>query len=560
LLSVRSSSDYTSKYVARSVVPVLSWGDSALHYFVAHRRRLFCLAAILVSCSVGSVRSTEAAPPNIVFLFTDDHAYQAISAYGSTINHTPNLDRLAKEGMLFRNCYVTNSICGPSRAVILTGKYSHLNGFRTNGANERFDGSQQTFPKLLQAAGYQTAMIGKWHLVSDPTGFDFWSVLPGQGDYYNPKMIEMGKSIEVEGYCTDIVVDKSLEWLKKRDKSKPFLLMCQQKAPHRPWHPGPKYLNKYDDVTIPEPDTLFDDYSGRGKPAHTQDMTIAKTMNDVDLKFKPPGRLTPAQAKLWSEAYDAENEAFRKANLQGQDLVRWKYQRYIKDYLRCVDSVDENVGRVLKFLDDEKLADNTIVVYASDQGFYLGEHGWFDKRWIYEQSVKTPFLVRWPKVAKPGSVNESVVANLDFGATLLEAAGVAVPGDMQGRSVVPLLKGESPADWRTSFYYHYYEFPGPHAVRKHYGVVERRYKLVHFYEPDVNEWEMYDLQADPKELRSVFADPKYAKERARLEAELKRLRTDLKVPERDEPKGPPRAADAPGGKKGNAAGKAKTAK
>lgn len=512
--------------------------------FVSHLRRRFSFVAVVVALSGGFVTSAEAAPPNIVFLFTDDHAYQAISAYGSTINHTPNLDRLAKEGMLFRNCYVTNSICGPSRAVILTGKYSHLNGFRTNGANERFDGTQQTFPKLLQGAGYQTAMIGKWHLVSDPTGFDYWNILPGQGDYYNPRMIEMGKTTEVEGYCTDIVVDKSLDWLRKRDKSKPFLLMCQQKAPHRPWYPGPKYLNKYDDVTIPEPDTLFDDYSGRGKPAHTQDMTIAKTMNDVDLKFKAPPRLTPAQAKLWSEAYDAENEAFHKANLQGQDLVRWKYQRYIKDYLRCVDSVDENIGRILKFLDDEKLAENTIVVYASDQGFYLGEHGWFDKRWIYEQSVKTPLLVRWPKVAKPGSVNESVVANLDFGATLLEVAGVQVPGDMQGRSVVPLLKGEAPKDWRTSFYYHYYEFPGPHAVRKHYGVVERRYKLVHFYEPDVNEWEMYDLQADPKELRSVYADPKYAKERARLETELKRLRTELKVPERDEP-APPRAAAKP---------------
>lgn len=489
----------------------------------------------------------EAAPPNIVFIFSDDHAFQAISAYGSMINHTPNIDRLAKEGMLFRNCYVTNSICGPSRAVIQTGKYSHLNGFHTNSGNERFDGSQQTFPKLLQAAGYQTAMIGKWHLVSDPTGFDYWHILPGQGAYYNPPMIENGKQVKHEGYTTDIITDLSLEWLTKRDKNKPFLLMCQNKAPHRSWEPGPKYLNKYDDVTIPEPDTLFDDYSGRGTPAHKQDMTIAKTMTDFDLKLTFPKNLTPEQEKLWHEAYDAENEAMRKANLQGADLVRWKYQRYIKDYLRCIDSVDENVGRLLDYLDKEKLAENTIVVYSSDQGFYLGEHGWFDKRWIYEQSVKTPLLVRWPGVTKPGSTNEAMVANLDFGETLLDAAGVKVPADMQGRSFVSLLKGETPGNWRTSLYYHYYEYPGPHSVRKHYGVVERRYKLVHFYEPDVNEWEMFDLQADPKELRSVYNDPKYAKERARLENELTRLRAELKVPERDGWEAPKRPAGGIGG-------------
>jgi arylsulfatase A-like enzyme len=504
------------------------------HFVASVRRRWSCslFAAVIVAWSLESGRC-EAAPPNIVFLFCDDHAYQAISAYGSAINHTPNIDRIAKEGMLFRNCYVTNSICGPSRAVILTGKHSHLNGFLTNGANEKFDGAQQTFPKILQAAGYQTAMIGKWHLVSDPTGFDYWNILPGQGDYYNPRMFDNGKPTKLEGYTTDLIGDLSLEWLKKRDKSKPFLLMCQNKAPHRPWDPAPKYLNKYDDVMIPEPDTLFDDYSGRGKPAHTQDMTIAKTMNPRDLKFKFPPELNAAQAELWHKAYDAENVAFEKAALQGAELVRWKYQRYIKDYLRCIDSVDENVGRVLDFLDKEGLAENTIVVYSSDQGFYLGEHGWFDKRWIYEQSAKTPLLVRWPKVTKPGSVNEDLVSNLDFAETLLDVAGAKVPGDMQGRSLVPLLKGQTPADWRTSLYYHYYEFPGPHAVRRHYGVIERRYKLFHFYEPDVNEWEMYDLTADPKEMRSVYGDPKYASERARLEKELARLREELKVPAED---------------------------
>ncbi len=515
-----------------------------------------CYLTLAAAAAFVAMRTQDAAAaeaptagktPNIVFIFSDDHAYQAIGAYGSAINQTPNIDRLAKEGMLFRNCYVTNSICGPSRAVILTGKYSHLNGFPTNGAFERFDGAQQTFPKLLQGAGYQTALIGKWHLVSDPTGFDYWHILPGQGAYYNPPMNDNGKQVKHTGYTTEIITDLSLDWLKKRDKSKPFLLMCQHKAPHRSWDPAPKYLNKYDDVTIPEPDTLFDDYSGRGKAEHTQDMTIAKTMTEQDLKLVFPKNLTPEQLKLWEDAYGAENEAFRKANLQGQDLVRWKYQRYIKDYLRCIDSVDESVGRVLDYLDKEGLAENTIVVYSADQGFYLGEHGWFDKRWFYEQSVKTPLLVRWPKTIKPGTVNTAMVSNLDYPETFLAAAGLPVPGDMQGKSLLPLLAGKTPDDWRKSFYYHYYEYPGPHSVRRHYGVIDARYKLMHFYEPDVAEWELFDLEADPKEMKSVYDDPNYAKERARLEAELARLRAELKVPDQDPPQ-TLRKAGAGGGK------------
>jgi arylsulfatase A-like enzyme len=509
--------------------------------------RCFCIlcyltAALFAATLAISIRSAEAAdpvaggakqPPNIVFMFADDHAYQAISAYGGGLNRTPNIDRIAAEGMLFRNCYVTNSICGPSRACILTGKYSHKNGFYQNG--DKFDGAQQTFPKLLQAAGYQTAMIGKWHLETDPTGFDYWNILPGQGLYYNPPMIEMGKRSVRTGYVTDIIGDITLDWLKKRDKQKPFMLFCQHKAPHREWAPAIRHLNKYDDVTIPEPETLFDDYAGRGKPAHTQDMTIAKTMTATDLKFKFPGNLNAEQLAAWKQAYDAENEAFRKADPKGKDLVRWRYQRYIKDYLRCIDAVDENVGRVLEYLDAEGLKDNTIIVYCSDQGFYLGEHGWFDKRWIYEESVKTPLVVRWPGTVKAGSTSDTMVANIDFAATLLEAAGVAVPADMHGRSMVPVLSGRTPADWRRSLYYHYYEYPGPHAVRRHYGVVERRYKLVRFYEPDVDEWELYDLEADPKELKSVHADPNYAQERARLEKELTRLRAELQVPENDPP-------------------------
>lgn len=516
-------------------------------FLLSRPYRCFCIlcyltAAVVAASLALSAGSADAAdpsasgaksPPNIVFMFADDHAFQAVSAYGHGLNRTPNIDRIAAEGMLFRNCYVTNSICGPSRACILTGKYSHKNGFYQNG--DKFDGAQTTFPKLLQAAGYQTAMIGKWHLESDPTGFDYWNILPGQGLYYNPPMIEMGKRTVHTGYTTDIIGDITLEWLKKRDPKRPFMLFCQHKAPHREWAPAIRHLNKYDDVTIPEPETLFDDYSGRGKPAHTQDMTIAKTMTDTDLKFKFPGNLNAEQLAAWKAAYDSENEAFRQANPQGKDLVRWRYQRYIKDYLRCIDAVDENVGRVLDYLDAEGLKDNTIVVYCSDQGFYLGEHGWFDKRWIYEQSVKTPLLVRWPGMVKAGRTSDAMVANIDFAATLLEAAGVAAPADLHGRSMVPVLAGRTPADWRRSLYYHYYEYPGPHAVRRHYGVVERRYKLVRFYEPDVDEWEMYDLEADPKELKSVHADPNYAQERARLEKELTQLRAELQVPDSDPP-------------------------
>jgi arylsulfatase A-like enzyme len=317
------------------------------------------------------------------------------------------------------------------------------------------------------------------------------------------------------------------------------MLMYQHKAPHREWEPGPNYLTRYDDVTIPEPETLFDDYSGRGTPARTQDMTIAKTMTPRDLKLVTPQVLNPDQRRLWEAAYGPKNEQFQKANLQGKDLVRWKYQRYIKDYLRCVAAVDDGIGQVLKYLDDEGLADNTVVIYSSDQGFYLGEHGWFDKRWMYEESLRTPLLVRWPGVVKPGSENSDIVSNLDFAETFLDIAGVEVPSDMQGRSLKPVLAGNTPADWRKSFYYQYYEFPGPHSVRKHYGVTDGRYKLIRFYEPEIDEWEFYDLKNDPHELRSVHGEPSYADVQKRLEAELARLRKELKVPEQDPPESYP---------------------
>ena len=476
--------------------------------------------------------ATTGARPNILFVFTDDHAYQSIGAYGSRINKTPNMDRLAREGMLFRNAFVTNSICAPSRAVILTGKYSHLNGVLDNVLE--FEGAQQTFSKLLQKAGYQTALIGKWHLKSNPTGFDYWQILIGQGPYYNPPMIENGTQVKHTGYTTDIITDIALDWLKnRRDQKKPFMLMYQHKAPHRDWQPGPKYLTRYDNMTIPEPDTLFDDYSGRGSPAKTQEMSIEKSLNEPDLKLVPPKDLTPEQRGPWDAAYNPANEAFRKANLSGKELVRWKYQRYIKDYLRCIDSVDENLGRVLQYLDETGLAKNTVVIYSSDQGFYLGEHGWFDKRWMYEESLRTPLLVRWPGVVQPGSVNHDMVLNLDYPETFLDIAGVGVPADMQGRSLKPLLMNKTPKDWRRSIYYHYYEYPGPHSVRRHYGVRTDRHKLIHFYQ--LNEWELYDLNKDPKELRSVYGDPAYAKIRDELAAELKRLRTLYKVPEDTRP-------------------------
>jgi arylsulfatase A-like enzyme len=491
------------------------------------------------------VRATasRASRPNIVFIFSDDHGYQAISAYGSKLNKTPNIDRIAAEGMRFDRCLVPNSICGPSRATVLTGKYSHANGFYNN-TNNRFDGSQVTMPKLLQQAGYQTAMIGKWHLNSNPTGFDHWEILPGQGQYYNPPMIRNGERVKHDGYVTDIITDLTVDWLKKRDHSKPFLVMCHHKAPHREWEPSLKNLHLFDGVTFPEPETLFDDYAGRGAAEESQDMTIAKTITSRDLKLTPPTQLTAEQRKVWDAYYDPLNAAFRAANFKGRDLVRWKYQRYMHDYLACIASVDETVGRVLDYLKSEGLDQNTIVVYASDQGFYLGEHGWFDKRWIFEESLRTPLLMRWPGVTKPGSVNSQIVSNLDFAETFLEAAGVPIPKEMQGASLVPILRGESPPNWRTSFYYHYYEYPGPHSVRRHYGVVTDRFKLVHFYEPDMNYWELFDRQTDPHEMRSVLGRPEYAEAQAHLEKELRRLRTELKVPDPD----PPEAAIKPAGR------------
>ncbi|MCG8310814.1 MAG: sulfatase [Cytophagales bacterium] len=495
------------------------------------------LAVFLAKCTEKKEAARNDSRPNILFIFTDDHALQAISAYGSVINKTPHIDRLAEEGMIFQNAFCTNSICAPSRAVIQTGKHSHLNGVLDN--RMVFDSAQTTFPKLFGRGGYQTAMIGKWHLKSEPVGFDFWKVLPGQGSYYNPDFRTPSGLERIEGYVTDVITDVTLEWLETiRDKTKPFMLMTQHKAPHRAWLPGPRHLNMYDSVTIPEPATLFDDYSGRASGAAVQEMEIDRHMRfSWDLKVvdgpadtlgakvwdQRKKRFTSDQLEAWNKAYEAKNKAFLEAGLEERDLVRWKYQRYIKDYLRCVASVDDNIGRLLKYLDESGLAENTVVIYSSDQGFYLGEHGWFDKRWMYEESLHMPFIVKWPGVTKPGSVNADMVQNLDFAETFLEMAGLKIPKEMQGQSLVPLLKGKTPENWRKSIYYHYYEFPGAHSVPRHNGVRTERYKLINYYE--LGEKELFDLKLDRQEMKNVYNDPEYTEIQTRMEQELARLKS-----------------------------------
>lgn len=473
--------------------------------------------------------------PNIIFMMSDDHAYQAISAYGHGLNETPNIDRIAKEGAIFTRATVTNSICAPSRAVVLTGKHSFVNGKVDN--IQPFDWDQDNFAKLLQKAGYTTAMIGKIHLDGLPQGFDHSMVLPGQGDYYNPDFIVNGEMKRFEGYVTDLTTEFALQWLKEeRDKSKPFLLVYNQKAPHRNWQPAPKYLTLYDDKTFIPPSTFFDDYSNRGRAAKEQEMQIdghADWGIDFKLKEDPEGkptlmlgylkRFNEKQLRDWDAAYEPKNQAFLKAKLQGKELALWKYNTYIKDYLRTIKSVDDGVGELLDYLEANGLAENTIVVYTSDQGFYLGEHGWFDKRFMYEESFRTPLLIRFPKEIKPGSEINKLVQNLDFAPTILDYAGVKVPGEMQGESFRALANGSSDK-WRDFAYYTYYEYPAVHMVKRHYGISTARYKLIHFYF-DIDEWEMYDLEKDSNEMKNVYKDPAYAAIQKEMHAKLKEVRT-----------------------------------
>ena len=508
------------------------------------------LTLLLLSSVAWSQTTTSPDPsrPNIVFIMSDDHAYQAISAYSNRLIETPNIDRIAKMGMLFTNATVTNSICAPSRAAILTGKHSHLNGKIDN--DFPFDTTNVTFPQLFQEAGYQTAMFGKLHFGNAPKGFDQYKILPGQGSYYNPDFITKNEgTIRVEGYVTDIITDMTLDWLKEeRNPSDPFLLFYLHKAPHREWLPAERHLEEFTQRTFPEPATLFDDYSGRGRAAKEAEMNLLKHMNwSGDSKIYPAvmrelgipgtsnwdtlafsrevGRLTPAQLANWTRSYDQVNADLKESypSMDDKEKMQWRYQRYMQDYLGTIRAVDENVGRVLDYLEANKLMDNTLIVYTSDQGFYLGEHGWYDKRFVYDESFKTPLLVAWPGKIAPKSTSSTMVQNLDYAQTFLEAAGIPAPADMQGESLLPLLTGNSESWTRDAVYYHYYEYPAVHMVKRHYAIVTEQYKLVHYYY-DVDEWELIDRIKDPQELRNVYDDPSYAPVVAELHRKLEALR------------------------------------
>lgn len=487
--------------------------------------------------------------PNIIFIMSDDHAYQAISAYDQRLISTPNIDRIAKAGILFTNASVTNSICAPSRATILTGKHSHLNGKVDN--HFKFDTTNITFPQILQANGYQTAMFGKLHFGNSPKGFDQFKILPDQGNYYNPDFITKNNgNIQVKGYVTDIITDMTLDWLKEeRSPDKPFMLMYLHKAPHRSWLMAERHLEEMTQKSYPEPKTLFDDYAGRTAPAKEAEMNILTSMSwSGDNKIYPAvmdslkipeigfdkqrfkaemGRLDPNQKANFEKVYDQINAEFKKAypSMTDQDKMRWKFQRYMQDYLGTIRAVDENVGRLLDYLEANHLMENTIIVYTSDQGFYLGEHGWFDKRFIYDESFKTPLMVSWPGKIKPGQKSDALVQNLDFAQTFLDAAGVPAPKDMQGQSLIPLMLGKS---WnRDAVYYHYYEYPAEHMVNRHYAIVTKKYKLIHYYF-SADTWELIDREKDPLELKNVYDDPAYASIRKTLHKQLDALRSKYK--------------------------------
>ncbi len=516
---------------------------------------LLLLALIFVITGCKEIKQeTTTERPNIVFIMSDDHAYQAISAYSDHLIQTPNIDRIAKEGIRFNNACVTNSICGPSRATILTGKHNHINGKIDNRHSNPFDTSNVTFPQLFQEAGYQTAMYGKLHFGNNPKGVDDFMILPGQGNYINPKFITPKGDTTITGYVTNIITDLTLNWLKeKRNPEKPFMMMYLHKAPHRPWWPSPEKFKEFTQKTFPEPATLFDNYENRGTAAKTAEMNLLSHMQyGHDSKIRPEtlaemgdvlpvvpefkngfygpyNRANAEQKALYDPILDQISEDF-KANwptMTDKEKIQWKYQRYMQDYLGTISSVDDNVGRVLDYLDTSGLAKNTVVIYTSDQGFYLGEHGWFDKRFIYDESFKTPLLIRWPNQIKAGTTNEEMVQNLDFAQTFLDIAGITAPSDMQGESLVPLLKGDLDKWDRDAVYYHYYEYPAVHMVKRHYGIVTMEYKLAHFYH-DVNEWELYDRKKDPLEMNNVYADPAYAEIVTGLKLKLADLRVKYK--------------------------------
>ncbi len=503
--------------------------------FLCRAAALAAVAAPMYGCRTDQKSQQQSEPLNIVYIMTDDHTAQMMSCYDTRFAHTPNLDRIARDGVRFTNSFVANSLSGPSRACLLTGKHSHKNGF-TNNEHGIFDGSQPTFPKYLQQAGYETAIFGKWHLHTYPTGFDTWEIVPGQGDYYNPRFIKQtGDTVVEHGYLTTLITDKSIDWLENRpDKSKPFCLMIHHKAIHRNWMADTCDLELFEDRQFPLPENFFDDYQGR-QAASTAEMRISDHMDLIyDLKMNHPdkksylkgtylsfvGRMDSAQRARWDAFYDPIIADFYSRDLSGKELAEWKYQRYMRDYLKVVKSLDDNVGRVLEYLEKNDMLHNTLVVYASDQGFYMGEHGWFDKRFMYEESFRTPLVMMLPdRFQRRGDI-EQMVQNIDYAPTFLELAGVEVPADIQGRSLVPLLENRVPDDWRNTLYYHYYEYPAEHAVKRHYGVRDDRYKLIHYYN-DIDAWELFDLQTDPYEMHNLYGAPGMEKVTESMKAKLK---------------------------------------
>lgn len=511
-----------------------------------------CVGSMVLSCKTEKASETpEKKRPNIIFIMSDDHATQAISAYGHPIGKvapTPNIDRLATNGALFRHNFVTNAICGPSRAVILTGKHSHINGFRQNG--DHFNGNQPTLPKLLKKAGYQTAIVGKWHLHGYPQGFDYWKIIVDQGNYYNPDFIENGDTTRIEGYATDIITHDALDWLQQqRNDSVPFFLMVHHKAPHRNWMPALRHVSKYDSVQFPLPESYFPTFKNQ-RAAQEQlqtiyddmyeghDLKMTKEYGSTELAHNPWttdfDRMTPEQRKQWDAAYLPKNNAFHKANLSGKELAEWKGQRYLQDYMATIAAVDEGVGRMLDYLEESGLDENTLVVYTSDQGFYLGEKGWFDKRFMYEESFGAPLLMQLPGTIAPGTQINAMVQNLDFAQTFLDFAGLNDLGkDMQGESFKGLLDGSMDKDdFRDIVYYHYYDYPAFHMVKKHYGIRTKRFKLMHFYD-DIDTWELYDLERDPNELHNVYSDRGYSGIVANMHQKLDSVQKVYKITEKE---------------------------
>lgn len=503
-------------------------------------------ASLIVLFNLASVATAEVKQPNIIFIFSDDHAQHAISAYGSKVNQTPHLDRLAAQGTRFANSFVTNSICTPSRATLLTGQYSHLNGVPVFNA---FDGSRDHVAKRLQAAGYHTGVIGKWHLGSDPTGFDRWIVLPGQGVYWNPEFLTSAGKLKIEGHCTQVTTDLGVEFIKTRPTDKPFFLMLHQKAPHRDWEPDLKNKEKFAGKQFPEPSTLWDDYATRPAALPVNQQTVARDLTRRDLKLTPPADLKGPALNQWRNEKPMELEVDGR-KLSGKELVQWKYQRYMQDYLACVQGVDDGVGQLMDFLDKSDLAANTIVLYSADNGWYLGDLGLYDKRFMYEPGLKTPLIARGPGI-KAGNVPQELVTNIDWAPTFLDLAGVPVPASMQGRSLAPLLRGEKPNDWRQSVYYRYYHDPGHHNTMAHLGVRTHTHKLIYYWKK--NAYEMFDLTKDPTEQHNLLHDPieaakpEVAAKFAELADEIKKLQKQYHDEEQfaDSSSWPKTSADGP---------------